>query len=59
MESEGNFWKSMSLDDLWHLHQDITVALIDRMVEKKVELEGLLRKLEHRSTNHAGRSSGV
>jgi hypothetical protein len=59
MESKGDFWKSMSLDDLWHLHRDITVALNDRMVAKKVELEEQLRKIQHRPGNNAGRSSGV
>jgi len=40
----GNL-KSMSVDELWNLHQSVVAALTDKIAEERARLEDRLRKL--------------
>ena len=41
-----NAFESMSLDELWSLHEQVTSALVRRIAEEKAKLEERLRKLD-------------
>jgi DNA-binding protein H-NS len=41
-----NDLKSMSLDELWNLHEEIVAELTDKMGNEKARLEEQLRKIE-------------
>ena len=43
---ERNDLKSMSLDRLWNLHEEIATKLTDKMAHEKARLEQRLRKIE-------------
>jgi DNA-binding protein H-NS len=43
---ERNDLKSMSLDQLWNLHEEIAAKLTDKMAHEKARLEQRLRKIE-------------
>ena len=38
--------KSMSLDELWNLHEEIVAELTDRIANEKARLEERLRRIE-------------
>jgi DNA-binding protein H-NS len=40
-------FKSMSADELWRLHEQVTSTLIRRIAQEKAKLEGRLRRLEY------------
>ena len=48
-----NDLRSMSLDELWNLHEEIVAELIDKIANEKARLEELLRRIEA-SGNVAG-----
>ena len=48
-----NDLKSMSLDELWKLHEEIVAELIDKIANEKARLEERLRSIEP-SDNVAG-----
>ena len=48
-----NDLRSMSLDELWNLHEEIVAELIDKIANEKARLEERLRRIE-RSDNVAG-----
>jgi DNA-binding protein H-NS len=37
--------KSMSVDELWELHESVAAVLTDKMAEERARLEGRLRRL--------------
>jgi hypothetical protein len=39
-------WKSMSVDELWTIHEEITAILSDKIAAEKVALRERLRKAE-------------
>jgi len=41
----GDAFESMSLDELWKLHEQVTSTLARRIAEQKAELEERLRRL--------------
>jgi DNA-binding protein H-NS len=41
----GDALESMSLDELWNLHEQVTSTLARRIAEQKAELEERLRRL--------------
>ena len=41
-----NDLKSMSLDELWNLHEEIVAELIDKIANEKARLEERLRRIE-------------
>ena len=41
-----NDFKSMSIDELWELHEKIAAALAQKMIAEKKSLEDRLRKLK-------------
>ena len=41
-----NDLKSMSLDELWNLHEEIVAELTDRIANEKARLEERLRRIE-------------
>ena len=43
---EHNDLKSMSLDQLWNLHEEIAAKLKDKMAYEKARLKQRLRKIE-------------
>jgi hypothetical protein len=43
---ESNHWKSMSIDELWNLHQELAAVLSDRIAAEQARLEKRLRKVE-------------
>ena len=43
---ERNDLKSMSLDELWNLHEEIVAELTDRIANEKARLEERLRRIE-------------
>jgi DNA-binding protein H-NS len=47
---ESNVFKSMSTDELWSLHEQVTSILAHKMLDKKAKLEGRLRRLEYAHT---------
>jgi DNA-binding protein H-NS len=47
----GDAFESMSLDELWKLHEQVTLTLAHRIAQKKAKLEERLRRL--RKTNDA------
>jgi DNA-binding protein H-NS len=47
---ESNAFKSMSTDELWRLHEQLTSILAHKTVEKKAKLEERLRRLEYTHT---------
>jgi len=47
---ESNTFKSMSTDELWRLHEQLTSILAHKTVEKKAKLEERLRRLEYTHT---------
>ena len=44
---DGDAFKSMSADELWRLHEQMTSILAGRITEKKADLEARLRRLEN------------
>ena len=50
----GNL-NSMSTDELWSLHEKITLVLSSKLAEEKAQLEGKLRKLEASSPRYRKR----
>ena len=42
-------WKSMTIDDLFALHEQMVAVLRERLVAKKAALEGRLQKLNQQS----------
>jgi DNA-binding protein H-NS len=46
-------FKSMSIDELWQLHEEITSILARKIAEQKAKLEERLRSLEN-SNNAIG-----
>ena len=44
---EGDAFKSMSTDELWRLHEQMTSILARRIVEEKAKLEERLLRLEN------------
>jgi DNA-binding protein H-NS len=44
---ESNAFKSMSADELWSLHEQVTSTLADKIAEEKAKLEERLRRLEN------------
>jgi DNA-binding protein H-NS len=44
---EGDAFKSMSTDELWRLHEQVTLTLARRTAEEKAKLEERLRRLEN------------
>ena len=48
-----NNLRSMSLDELWNLHEEIVAELIDKIANEKARLEERLRRIEP-SGNVAG-----
>ena len=42
---ERSDWKSMSIDELWHLHEEIAAELKDKIGTEKARLEERLRKI--------------
>jgi len=42
--------KSMSVDELWHLHEELTSILARKIAEQKAKLEERLRFLENSSS---------
>ena len=48
-----NDLRSMSLDELWNLHEEIVAELIDKIANEKARLEERLRRIEP-SGNVAG-----
>ena len=43
---KGDAFESMSLDELWKLHEQITSTLAHRIAQEKAKLEQKLRRLE-------------
>jgi DNA-binding protein H-NS len=43
-------FKSMSSEELWHLHEEVTSTLARRITEEKAKLEERLRFLENSSS---------
>jgi hypothetical protein len=43
-------FKSMSADELWHLHEEVTSTLARKIAEEKAKLEQRLRFLENSSS---------
>jgi len=43
---ESNDLKSMSIDELWNLHQEVAAELTDKITEEKTRLKERLRKIE-------------
>ena len=43
-------FKSMSADELWHLHEEVTSTLARKIAEEKTKLEERLRFLENSSS---------
>ncbi len=43
---EANDFQSMSVDELWNLHQEIAAELAQRLAVEKARLEERLRKIE-------------
>jgi DNA-binding protein H-NS len=43
---KGNDFKSMSIDELWHLHEEVTVELSQKIQSEKTRLEQRLRQLQ-------------
>ena len=41
-----NDLRSMSLDELWNLHEEIVAELIDKIANEKARLEERLRRIE-------------
>jgi DNA-binding protein H-NS len=46
---ESDTFKSMSIDDLWTLREQVVAALVDRIAEEQAKLEERLRKIEKAS----------
>jgi len=46
----GDALESMSLDELWNLHEQVTSTLARRIAEQKAELEERLRRLAINNT---------
>jgi len=44
MEKE---FKSVSIEELWSLHQQVTSTLVHRIAQEKAKLEESLRRLQH------------
>jgi DNA-binding protein H-NS len=44
---EADAFKSMSTDEMWHLHEQMTSILARKMAEEKAKLEERLRRLEN------------
>ena len=42
----GDAFESMSLDEMWHLHEQVTLTLAHRIAQQKAKLEEQLRRLE-------------
>ena len=42
----NNDWKSMSVDQLWTVHQEITAILTDKIAAERAALEERLREAE-------------
>ena len=40
-------FKSMSIDELWHLHEELTSILARKIAEQKAKLEERLRRLQN------------
>ena len=43
---QSDSWKSMPVDELWELHQQVTDALNDRIAEQQAAFEDRLREVE-------------
>jgi len=43
---DRNDLESMSLDELWDLHQEVAAELTDKIADEKAKLEQRLRKIE-------------
>jgi DNA-binding protein H-NS len=44
---EADAFKSMSTDELWRLHEQLTSTLARKIAEKKAKLDDRLRRLEN------------
>lgn len=44
---KGNGFTSMSMDELWSLHEQVTSTLTRKMAEEKARLEERLRRLQN------------
>jgi len=49
-------FKSMSIDELWHLHEEVASSLAHKLAEEKAKLEERLRFLKDSSAIGASRS---
>ena len=47
---KSNVWQSMSIDEMWSLHEQVTSILARKIAEEKARLEERLRKVETAST---------
>jgi hypothetical protein len=45
---KSNHWKSMSIDELWTVHEEVAAILSDKIAAKKAALKEQLRKVELR-----------
>ncbi len=52
---KANDLRSMSVDELWDLHEEISSVLAKRLAEEKAALENRLRQLKPASTNERAR----
>ena len=42
----NNYLKSMSIDELWKLHEEVTVEFVQRLWSEELDLEERLRNLQ-------------
>jgi DNA-binding protein H-NS len=54
---ENDSLKSISIDELWSLHEQVTSALVRRIAEEKAKLEERLRRLDGAIRNDSAISS--
>ena len=54
---KGTDFKSMSIDELWTLHEEISSVLASRLAEEKTVLERRLRQLKSENRNGNSRRS--
>jgi DNA-binding protein H-NS len=50
-------FKSMSADELWHLHEQVTSTLVRKIAQEKAKLEERLRRLEYHGAVGANESA--
>jgi len=51
---KANDFDSMSMDELWHLHEQVTSTLARKIAQEKAKLEERLRWLENSSLENYG-----